>query len=150
MLQLLINRLIGKFKKRAKNSTRAFDLGIRGEKLAVRFLKREKGYRVIERNWRCKNEEIDIIAEDGEVLVFFEVKTSMGESLVPTYYRVTAKKKRVLERACKRYLRSRSPRKKHFRFDIITVKFCQEGKSSIEHYMNVRLFSKNFHVLGDE
>lgn len=149
MLQLLIDKLVNRFKKRGKNKT-VLDLGIRGEELAVKFLKQSKGYKVIKRNWRYKNEEIDIIAEDGEVLVFLEVKTSEVENLVPTYYRVTVRKKKILERACKRYLRGMSPKKKHFRFDIITVKFCQEGKSSIEHYMNVRLFSKNFHVLGDE
>ena len=49
-------------------------LGKRGEELAVRFLEK-KDYQILETNWRYRRAELDIIAKDGEVLVFVEVKT---------------------------------------------------------------------------
>ncbi|SEG54496.1 putative endonuclease [Nonomuraea solani] len=55
------------------------ELGKQGEQLAVTYLE-AKGMRVIERNWRCRHGEIDIIAEDGPTLVVVEVKTRSGRS----------------------------------------------------------------------
>lgn len=150
MLKSLIQRLLNSFKKQPHGRTSKSVIGKRGEDLAAKYLKTEKGYKLVARNWRYKQDEIDIIAKDGKVLVFLEVKTSAGEELMPTYYRVTRKKKQNLERACKGYLKLTKPRPKHFRFDILVVKFCQKDESSVRHYTNVRLFSKNFHTLSDE
>ncbi|MEU8250359.1 YraN family protein [Nonomuraea sp. NPDC048916] len=55
------------------------ELGKHGEQLAVDYLKSE-GMTIIERNWRCRHGEIDIIAEDGPTLVVVEVKTRSGRS----------------------------------------------------------------------
>jgi putative endonuclease len=55
------------------------DLGRHGEHLAVAYLEAE-GMKIIERNWRCRHGEIDIIAEDGPTLVVVEVKTRSGRS----------------------------------------------------------------------
>ena len=49
-------------------------LGIYGEKLALKYLKKQK-YKILEKNFRCALGEIDIVAKDGEFLVFVEVKT---------------------------------------------------------------------------
>ncbi len=51
-----------------------YDLGIEGEGLAIRFLK-EKGYRIIEKNFRFQKAEIDIIAQKENTLICIEVKT---------------------------------------------------------------------------
>lgn len=50
-------------------------IGRRGERIARRFLRWRRGYRIIESNWRCRLGELDIVALDGQVLVFVEVKT---------------------------------------------------------------------------
>lgn len=150
MWQSFIEKILGKFRKRSLGEGGRGEVGRRGEDLAADYLKKEKGYKVVARNWRYKSDEIDIVARDGEVLVFLEVKASTNEGLVPVYYKVTRKKKTNLARACKGYLKMSNPRPRHFRFDIVTVKLCQEGKSSIEHYTNVKLFSKNFHTLSDD
>ena len=50
------------------------DLGRKGEALAADFLT-EAGMRVVDRNWRCSQGEIDLVARDGDELVFVEVKT---------------------------------------------------------------------------
>jgi putative endonuclease len=55
------------------------ELGKHGENLAVIYLE-AKGLKVIERNWRCRHGEIDIIAEEGPVLVVVEVKTRSSRS----------------------------------------------------------------------
>jgi putative endonuclease len=55
------------------------ELGKRGEQVAVTYLEAE-GMKVIERNWRCRHGEIDIIAEEGTTLVVVEVKTRSGRS----------------------------------------------------------------------
>ena len=54
------------------------DLGKMGEDLAVQYLT-DKGYEILERNWRNKHKEIDIIAKDGETLVIVEVKTRQSD-----------------------------------------------------------------------
>lgn len=150
MLQSLIKKVVKNFLKKPVGRRVELGIGGEGEDLAARYLKKEKGYKLVARNWRYKQDEIDIIAKDGEVLVFLEVKTSSIDGLVPTYYRVTKKKKSRLERACKAYVKGVRPCPKHFRFDIVTVKLCKEGESSVRHYTNVRLFSKNFHTLSNE
>ena len=49
-------------------------IGSRGEEIAARYLKTEKGYRILARNFRCGRKELDIIARDGDTVVFVEVK----------------------------------------------------------------------------
>ena len=70
-----------------------------GEKAAEGFLKREKGFKIRERNWRHGKDEIDLIATEDEILVFVEVKTRRAGGLVPGYYSVDKRKKRALKRA---------------------------------------------------
>ncbi|NBE99864.1 YraN family protein [Nonomuraea sp. KC401] len=55
------------------------DLGRQGEQLAVTYLEAQ-GMKVIERNWRCRHGEIDVIAEEGPSLIVVEVKTRSGTS----------------------------------------------------------------------
>lgn len=153
-MQSLIDSFLRKFKRAfyrvGKGEWTKIEIGRVGEAIAVDYLKREKGYRIIARNWVCKKDEIDIVAKEGEVVVFVEVRCRTRDSLVPVYYSVHERKKAALRRACKTFLRSMRSEVRHFRFDIVTVKFCQEGKNSVDHYTNVRLFSKNFHTLSDE
>ena len=54
------------------------ELGKLGEELATQFLT-EKGYEILEKNWRNKHKEIDIVAKDGNELVIVEVKTRQND-----------------------------------------------------------------------
>ncbi len=54
--------------------------GVRGEDLACQLLERQ-GYRIVERNWRCRTGEVDVVAQDGATWVFAEVKTRRGRSV---------------------------------------------------------------------
>lgn len=150
MLKKLINNFKNLIQFKRSNSINTFIIGKSGEKIAVNFLKYEKKYKIIARNWTHKKDEIDIIAKDGEVFVFIEVRTRSTDELTVAYYSVTAKKKKCLERGCKAFLKYTKPAPKHFRFDVVTVKFCKNEENVIRHYSNIKLFSKNFHALSYE
>jgi putative endonuclease len=124
--------------------------GAHGEQLAADWLQRKRGFQIVARNWRSphdRREEIDLVARDGEVLVFVEVKARAVNALVPGYFAVDARKKRTLRRAAETYLaqlRERRPRT--FRFDVVEVALSSatETKPEILHFKNVPLFGKQF------
>ncbi len=120
------------------------ELGRRGEQVAAEFLAGARGYRVVARNWRNpadEREEIDLIACDGDILVFAEVKTRSAGGLVPGFRHVGAAKKNVLRRAARAYLRGLSPKPRTFRLDVVEVEF-NRGRYTVRHYAAVPLFSK--------
>ena len=94
-------------------------LGNKGETLASRYLL-DKGYAVHHHNWRSGHKEIDIIAQQRNVLVFVEVKSRTSEEYGNAYYAVDDKKIRFLISAAQAYIRKYNIDLK-FRFDIITV-----------------------------
>ena len=119
-------------------------IGDFGEARAEEFLRREKGYRIVSRNWHRGRGEIDIVAWDKEVLVFVEVRTRHARNLVPGFFSVTGKKKKSLLPVCQAYLRHLRHPPMHFRFDIVEIRYYSAGDFTVNHYANIRLFSKNF------
>lgn len=120
--------------------------GERGERIAADFLQRQ-GYAVVARNWRDpldRRDELDLVCLDGEILVFIEVKTRTAAALVPGYFAVDKRKKKVVRRAATAYLRSLSPQPHTFRFDVIEVMVPVKGAAEIRHFENIALFSKHF------
>ncbi len=128
-----------------EESTRA-QRGTFGEDLAAEHCKHELGYRVIVRNWYYNRDEIDLICQDGEVLVFVEVRARSEDALVSGYHSVDRRKKKILRRVCSNYLRQLKEPPKHFRFDIIDVSISKEGCGEVRHYSNVSLFNKHFSI----
>jgi putative endonuclease len=130
-------RFISKFKK-ASNKNLSWQKGIQGEDLARRYLK-QKGYKILERNWRNGRHEIDIIAKDKECIVFVEVRTRQENQLCSGYDSVNQRKKQILKRGIRLYL-SRMPYVRTFRLDIISIDWI-EGKDNyrLHHYENVNL-----------
>jgi len=118
--------------------------GRKGERAAESFLRREKGFRVVTRNWRAGQDEIDLVCLDGEVLVFAEVKTRAAGALVPGYYAVNARKKRALKRACYTYLKQLRVKPTTFRFDVVEVNIQEDGSCEVLHFENVPLFPKGY------
>lgn len=121
-----------------------------GEKLAGRHLREEVGLRILATNWRSprdRRDEIDLVALDGETLVFVEVKTRVMNAMVPGYYAVNDRKKRVVERAARVYLRGLKNKPHTVRFDIVEVAMPRKGAGgdpTVRHFANVPLFPKNF------
>ena len=106
------------------------DFGKLGEELAVKYLI-DKGYEILERNWRNRHKEIDIIAKDGEELVIVEVKTRQTDEYGEPDIAVTRQKQRRLIYAANAYL-FRTNLEIETRFDIISIIF-KDGKPVIEH-----------------
>ncbi len=126
-----------------EDSTRA-QRGTFGEDLAADHCRRVLGYRQIVRNWRYQRDEIDLICQDGDVLVFVEVRARAETALVSGFHSVDRHKKKVLQRGCGNYLKQLRKPPKHFRFDIIDVSICKGGRGEVRHYPNVPLFHKHF------
>ncbi|MBR4648100.1 MAG: YraN family protein [Bacteroidales bacterium] len=93
--------------------------GLYGEDLATNILL-QKGYRILERNWRCGHLEVDIIAENDEYLVIVEVKTRKSIAFGSPEVFVDMQKQRHLIRAAMYYAKFKNVRKE-IRFDIISV-----------------------------
>ncbi len=122
--------------------------GARGERLAEDFLRGERGYGIVARNWRNprdRREEIDLVCRDGDALVFVEVKARDAAALVPGYFAVDRRKKAVLRRACTAYLRRLAMPPRTYRLDIVEVAFPAGGGAPVvSHFANIPLFSR-FH-----
>lgn len=109
------------------------DTGNKGEEMAVGFLK-NKGFHILETNWRIEKWEVDVIAEDkrNDERVFVEVKTRFGEDFGNPADAVTRKKQRYLINAANLYA-SKFDYTGKMRFDVICI-YMQNGKNPvIEH-----------------
>ena len=99
--------------------SRSGELGAWGETRAAEYLAR-KGCRLVERNYRCPYGEIDLILEDGEYLVFAEVKLRKNERYGTPGEAVTPKKREKLRLTALTYLQDH-PTEKQPRFDVIEI-----------------------------
>lgn len=107
------------------------DFGVRGEDLAVEYL-RSGGYVILDRNWRSGHREIDIVATQGDVIVFVEVKARTNAFYGRPEDAVTRRKMHLLVLAADAYLRC-NKLDKEVRFDVITVTGTID-KPYIKHY----------------
>ncbi len=103
-----------------------------GEELAARHLALQ-GYRVVERNWRAgKTGEVDIIAYEGPVLAFVEVKARFNDSFGPPQAAITRHKQSQMARVARRYLYQQGLYGTvDCRFDVVAITFDQ-GRPVIE------------------
>ena len=114
---------------------RPLPLGRRGEDFAAKFL-RTQGYRILKRNYKIAGGEIDIVAQDGAVLVFVEVKTRAYPSLGDAALAVDRHKQKQLSRIGNAFLRRFRSRPRKARFDIIAIVWPPGEKPQLKHYRN--------------
>lgn len=107
-------------------------LGGKGERLAERNLKRQ-GYRLLRRNYRCPLGEVDLIARDGEVLVFVEVKARTSDRFGHAVEAVGSRKQRKLMMLANHYLKTVKGPLPPVRFDVVTV-HLNGGTPKVEHF----------------
>jgi len=134
------------FWQRLTGRTAAGNSGALGEQAAADFLQNRHGFSVVTRNWRHGKDEIDLVARDGDVLVFVEVKARAEHALVPGYYTVDERKKRALRRAVHAYLSALAHPPRTFRFDVVEVALRDRLPPQCLHFANVPLFPKGYHV----
>ena len=112
-------------------------LGSFGEEQAARYLRR-KGYRIVERNFRCRQGEIDLIARKGKYLVFVEVKTRRNNDFRRPEQAVDYNKQHNLLRAINHYIHY-CHLNMPWRFDVITVVGMPGCHHEIEHIEDFQL-----------
>jgi putative endonuclease len=109
-------------------------LGLKGEDLAVQFLKK-KGYRILWRNYKSPLGEIDIVAQDGEALVFVEVKTRADNSFGLPFEAVDYRKREKLRKVALYYLKNCCKRDVPSRFDVLSIQ-AGGDRNEIEHIID--------------
>ena len=111
------------------------DLGRFGEETAASYL-RHKGFNIIERNYRQRIGELDIIARQGSCLVFVEVRTKTDDRCGLPEESVTAVKIKKLRRLAQSYLQARSIKSdQDIRFDVVAIMHTN-GQTTINHIEN--------------
>lgn len=106
--------------------------GARGEEAACRYL-RKNGFRILERNYRGPRYEVDIVAREGEVLSFVEVKSRAAGKTAGGIWAVGPEKQRRIIRAAEHFLLSHPEvREMPCRFDVVIVAMAEKGKPKVE------------------
>jgi putative endonuclease len=96
------------------------DLGAHGERIAAAYLT-DTGLRLLDRNWRCREGELDIVAREGDAIVFCEVKTRRGVGYGYPVEAVTPVKQRRLRVLAQRWLAAHDEHAPDLRFDVVGV-----------------------------
>ncbi|MBW7842886.1 MAG: YraN family protein [Ignavibacterium sp.] len=111
------------------------DFGKDGEEIAAKYLLK-KGFEILKRNYRFSHGEIDIIAKDGDTLVFVEVKTRKNLEHGEPEYAITKKKIQQLKKIAELYLFDKQIEEADCRFDVIAIILGSENNPQITHYEN--------------
>ena len=112
------------------------ELGRRGEEVAVAYLK-QAGIRILDRNWRCAEGEIDIVAAERRVLVICEVKTRSGTRYGSPLEAVSQAKLGRLRRLAIRWVVAHGVLFDEVRIDVLGLVPDQAGAFQIEHVRGV-------------
>lgn len=106
-------------------------LGKRGEEIAADYLK-NKGYQILETNWRYRRAELDLIAMQGAILVFVEVKTRSSDRFGTPESFISRQKENFMAEAANVYM-EQIGHEWEIRFDFIAILFTG-GRYTIEHF----------------
>lgn len=109
--------------------------GSKGEDIACEFIS-GLGYKIIERNYQFGHGEIDIIAEDGNTLVFIEVKYRKNLEFGPPELAITRGKQNQIKKTASAYLWENEIKDKESRIDVIAILHLPNQKPKINHITN--------------
>jgi putative endonuclease len=113
---------------RGLNNRASGDLG---EEIASRYLERG-GYEVVERNYRTRRGELDLVARRGDILVIVEVKLRRGKAYGDPLEAVTPRKQQTIRLMAEEYLSERDPSFEDLRFDVVGI-LLLAGRPEISH-----------------
>jgi putative endonuclease len=108
------------------------ELGSLGEHIAATYLT-DVGVRVLDRNWRCREGELDIVAREADALVFCEVKTRRGIGFGHPVEAVTFAKQRKLRTLAQRWLAAHDEHAPDVRFDVVGVLLRPDRPALVTH-----------------
>ncbi len=107
-----------------------------GEALAAEFLTKQR-YAIVELNYRKSYGEVDIIAQDGDTVVFVEVKTRKSTGFGTAFEAVDSRKQRQISRIAQEYLQSHGLLEAPARFDVIAIRLDGDNRATaIDHIKN--------------
>jgi putative endonuclease len=106
-------------------------LGQRGEDLVAAWYE-AAGYRILDRNWRCRDGELDLVLSRGRTVVFCEVKTRRSTRFGAPVEAVTTTKQRRLRTLALQWLAAQKQRRDDLRFDVASVLFPRDGRPVVE------------------
>ncbi len=109
-------------------------LGREGEEVAAAYLVK-KGFRLVQRNYRGRHGEIDLIAWDKGVLVFVEIKTSGSTRFGAPETWVTARKQKRIARTALAYIHQNHLEHTDIRFDVVAIEL-RSGHHEVRHIAN--------------
>ncbi len=112
-------------------------LGRYGEDLAARYLREQEGMVLLDRNWRCRDGEIDLVLRDGNVLVICEVKTRSSAIGGHPLEAVDATKFARLRRLAAQWMLARGVRAGDVRVDMVGIVQPRRGAAVINHVAGV-------------
>ena len=108
-----------KLEPKISSNLKKKDTGRRGEELALAWLQ-ERGFRLLDRNWRSGHKELDLVMESAEHVHIVEVKTLTAPLLIQPFEKVDAAKQTRMVAAASNYIAARQVRKE-VQFDVISV-----------------------------
>ena len=112
------------------------EVGFLGEQAACQFLL-NNGYEVLEKNYRCREGEVDIVVMTGNELVFVEVRTKTTTGYGSPEESVTCRKMKALRSVAAHYIQNHDGLPENHRIDFIGVKMAGDGRiCRIEHIEN--------------
>jgi putative endonuclease len=110
-------------------------LGRLGEELAAGYLEKQ-GFSLVQRNWRCSLGEVDIVAREGETIVFVEVRARRGDRFGSPEESLTPSKQTRLIDLAQTYLQENQQSDVGWRIDVIAIRLGQHG--DVEHLNHIR------------
>lgn len=133
--------ILNLFKHKIEEPLDKRGIGTKGELLAVKFLKK-KGYKILQRNYRRRTGEIDIVCYDHGTIVFVEVKTRHSDKYGPPELSVTETKKRQIAKVASHYVAEKKIEGVSLRFDVVSIFYSPDKKHpAITLFRNA--FTKN-------
>ncbi|MCL4115591.1 UNVERIFIED_CONTAM: hypothetical protein GTU68_058638 [Idotea baltica] len=117
-------------------------LGNRGEQLAACYLKQQK-YRILDTQHRNTYGEVDIIAKDGDCIVFVEVKTRSSTEAGRPLEAVDRRKQQRLTRIALAWLKQKKKLGDAARFDVVSIVWREDAEPELQHFQNA------FEPIGD-
>ncbi len=107
-------------------------IGRDGEGIARQYL-REQGFELLDQNYRCEGAEVDIVAREGEILVFCEVKMRVSDEFGLPEDAITPRKQRQIRKAAIGYVTEHEIEGRDCRFDVVAIE-ARRGVLEIRHW----------------